>query len=411
VVNNGLSKLTVDGGSVFIRDYARVGYKNTAGLITINNGSLTARFFQVPSPATQTGVITTTGTVSLAGGTLLCGYSGDGLDALTHNRFNLYNQAIGDDTFAGSLDLCGGTLKLYGDWATSGSTQYNNLQSYITGGYLTAYGQKQQGGGSRFTITYDSGTGYTTVVPKGVYTSWTGDSDDDWFDPANWDYGPPNRLDWVYLKNDGASPVVIAESDAECSSISVYAGQELQVDSGSLTLFDQSLAYGFFLGVDVGSTKLTVNGGTVTVKEYLRVGYGNTSGSVQVNGGSLTGKRVHIPFNTFPTSYCTGTISIANGTLICGFEGDGLDATPAERFVINNTAYKTGSLDISEGALLLYGDWTSGALWTALNGYISSGYMAYEGRTVSHFTIDYNETNPGYTTVRRPRQGTIVTIR
>ncbi|MBN1512266.1 MAG: hypothetical protein JXB13_09650 [Phycisphaerae bacterium] len=410
-LGGGLAKLTVAGGTVLVTDYVRVGYKNTAGLVEMSSGSLTARLVQVPSPTAQANQIhSTTGTVSLAGGTLLCGYSGDGLDALPHYRFAIYNEIITDDTFAGSLDLCGGTLKLYGDWETSGSTQYNNLQSYITGGYITAYGQKQQGGGSRFTITYDSGTGYTTVLPKGLYTSWTGASDDDWFDPANWNYGPPNRLDWVYLKNDGASPVVIADGDAKCYSISVYGGQELQVDSGSLTLFDGSFAYGFYLGVDPGSTKLTVNGGTVTVKEYLRVGYGSTSGSVQINGGSLTAKRVHIPFNgNYQTQYCTGTVAVANGTLVCGFDGDGLSAS--DRFAINNTAYKDGSLDIVEGALLLYGDWTSGALWTTLDGYISNGYMTYAGQAVSSFTIDYNVTNPGYTTIRRPLHGTVLLLR
>ncbi|MBN1514814.1 MAG: hypothetical protein JXB13_22570, partial [Phycisphaerae bacterium] len=107
------------------------------------------------------------GYVSLQGGEMRAGYPGDGIPAGSeYTRFRMrYNSST-----SASVELVGGTLMLYGDWLTSGTTHYNNLMSYFNNGYITSY--EGRTGLSAFEMDYNvSNPGYTTIrglQPRGT---------------------------------------------------------------------------------------------------------------------------------------------------------------------------------------------------------------------------------------------------
>jgi hypothetical protein len=148
------STINITGGTMTSTGQFYVGYSSFKGTLNISDGSVTADRWLIPS--INTGHDLAVGEVNITGGIMYAGRLGDAYAAAPQNRLVLHS-----DSRVGNIDISGtGKLLLYGDWETSGSTQYTNLNSWITNGWLT------YDGSSNFDIDYDSVSGYTTVVPE-----------------------------------------------------------------------------------------------------------------------------------------------------------------------------------------------------------------------------------------------------
>ncbi len=118
-----------------------------------------------------------------------------------------------------------------------------------------------------------------------------------------------------------------------------------------------------------------MSGGTVTVGNEFELGWDGGSGTLYMTGGSITAGELVIPTD----SGAAGYLYLHGGTFNVG--SDGLSVEPV------------GYIDVGGGTLIIEGDWTE-----TINGYIADGLItAYDGGGV--FELDYNDRNPGKTTL------------
>lgn len=212
------------------------------------------------------------------------------------------------------------------------------------------------------------------LSPASAQIMWNDAGGDSlWSTAANWSGNTvPTAINAASIDQPEDTHCVVAEGMvAECETLRVGNGSSttnVDITGGSLT------ASGAYIGVDSSSGHgiLNVSGGRF-VTGALQVGWDGT-GTLNVTGGvvelsddlivpGLTGK---------------GTVNLRGGVI----RASGLRLTSA-----------LGLLDVGAGTLILEGDDTE-----TLQTFIDDGWLiAYRGQGVLH--VDYDVTNPGYTTV------------
>jgi len=197
-----------------------------------------------------------------------------------------------------------------------------------------------------------------------------------WSNAANWDVGVPGTADTVRL--DGAYTALI----------------------DSTVTANASLLYG--PGVDVaGLFTLNMTGGTLNVGSSMQMTYAAvSSGLWNMSGGTANiATELWVGHDGVATITMTGgTINVNSGIYIPKIStGDG--HVNLDGGVINAASFYmrssggVGTMDITNGTLIVNGD-----ARTAINGYITSGWLTAFGGTGT-VNVDYNVTNPGKTTV------------
>jgi hypothetical protein len=217
-----------------------------------------------------------------------------------------------------------------------------------------------------------------------VYNQWSGSAGtSDWNTAGNWALGyVPN-----VLAPDGIN--------------NVKAGFKTATGPVLGTATNNAAAYQITLGGASGGI-VTMNGGSLTVTQYLALGVSSTEiGTLVMNSGIVTmGQKLYVG------QAGKGTINMTGGTINVAAELSIADTTTANGTVnlnggtINASLLQmrrsnggTAKLDIGGGTLILNGDQTA-----AINGFVSSGILsAYNGLGV--VMKDYNVTNAGKTTI------------
>ncbi|MCU0788637.1 MAG: glycoside hydrolase family 55 protein, partial [Verrucomicrobia bacterium] len=196
-----------------------------------------------------------------------------------------------------------------------------------------------------------------------------------WNQAANWNGGVvPGIGNRATIGNDALpGPIIGVGVAASVKNIAIgdlaSTGDQLELVGGSLTTTEWLiLGYG-----DDNAGVLNVGSGSVSIGGDLFVGL-HGAGALNLGGGTLTvvGRLIVAPY---PGS--TGNITLEGGTLSVG----SLHMTDR------------GSLDITDGTLLIAGDATA-----IVNAYISNGWLTAVGGTTTPF-VDYDNLNPGKTTV------------
>ncbi len=212
------------------------------------------------------------------------------------------------------------------------------------------------------------------LSPVSAQIMWNdGGGDSLWSTAANWSGDAvPTAVDAASIDQPEGTHCVVGEgTDAECETLRVGNGgstTNLDITGGSLT------ASGAYIGVDSpgGHGILNVSGG-VFATGALQIGWRGT-GTLNVTGG-----LVELSDNLIvPGLTGTGTVNLRGGTI----RASDLRLTS-----------DLGQVDVGAGTLILAGDDTE-----TLQTFIDDGWLiAYRGQGILH--IDYDVTNPGYTTV------------
>ncbi len=153
---------------------------------------------------------------------------------------------------------------------------------------------------------------------------------------------------------------------------------------------------------DTSSGALTVDGGTLTTTEYIRVGRGaGSNGTLNMISGTIT-----IGANLILGQKGHGTLNMAGGTITVGGtlqiarkpEATGhvnLDGgiIIANSIVMRRDVGSVGTMDVTAGTLIINGDALSN-----VQGFIDNGWItAYDGNGT--LQLDYNVMNEGQTTL------------
>ncbi|HBG28108.1 MAG: hypothetical protein A2Y10_00900 [Planctomycetes bacterium GWF2_41_51] len=205
-----------------------------------------------------------------------------------------------------------------------------------------------------------------------------GEGDNLWSSPKNWSN---NILPTISVNVDVAinttGPIVNSPTTAAGNNIRIggSSGANLVINSGTLNTGEWLM-----VGIDQSGKPgtFTMNGGTVNLGStnsgngHLWLGY-TSNGTFTINGGVL-----NVP-GRFGLSWSGGTANayLYGGTITAAY----FSMTVSSR------------IDITEGMLIVNGDER-----TTINGYISSNWItAYGG--AGTLVVDYDNTNPGKTTV------------
>ncbi|MBA7623898.1 hypothetical protein ES703_31298 [subsurface metagenome] len=206
--------------------------------------------------------------------------------------------------------------------------------------------------------------------------TWTDTAGDHlWSTPTNWDTGT-------------------LPTPADMAQIDMLPGPII-ANEGAVEVYEVSVG-------DTSSGALTVDGGTLTTTEYIRVGRGaGSNGTLNMISGTIT-----IGANLIVGQKGQGTLNIAGGTITVGGtlqiarkpETTGhvnLDGgiIIANSIVMRRDVGSVGTMDIRAGTLIIDGNDLS-----FVQGYIDNGWItAYDGNGTLH--LDYNVTNEGKTTL------------
>ncbi len=196
-----------------------------------------------------------------------------------------------------------------------------------------------------------------------------------WSTPTNWDTGT-------------------LPTPADTAQIDMLPGPII-ANEGAVEVYEVSVG-------DTSSGALTVDGGTLTTTEYIRVGRGTGSnGTLNMISGTIT-----IGANLIVGQKGQGTLNMAGGTITVGGtlqiarkpEATGhvnLDGgiIIANSIVMRRDVGSVGMMDIRAGTLIIDGN-----DFSFVQGYIDNGWItAYDGNGTLH--LDYNVTNEGKTTL------------
>ncbi len=213
------------------------------------------------------------------------------------------------------------------------------------------------------------------VGTQAVETHWTDDGADQLFStPENWGtQAVPTAADDMFVDlPEGTHCVVPAGVEGQCGTLRVgnaAATTNLDMEGGTFTVNG-----GCYIGVDnpTGHGILNMKAGVFTSPD-MNLGLRGT-GTLTMTGGVIElGWDLKIPGNSG-----TGKANLNGGTL----NARNLNLTS-----------DLGFMDITAGTLVLMGDDTA-----TLRNYINDGRLtAYDGQ--GDIQMDYNETNPGKTTV------------
>ncbi len=206
---------------------------------------------------------------------------------------------------------------------------------------------------------------------------WTaGGPDDLWSKVLNWDAsaGPTNADKVVVQMVPGP---IVENPDAVAHRLVIGdqdLGGPLTVDGGTLTIVNWLI-----LGWQPdGEGTIDMNSGTITVGGNLWIGRDGT-GTLNMNGGTITVGGTFAIAHNFSTA--VGHVNLKSGTITCPV------------FAMS-AAGGVGTMDIRAGTLIIDGDALS-----AVRGYIDNGWIsAYGGNGTVQ--LDYDVTNEGKTTVK-----------
>jgi hypothetical protein len=184
----------------------------------------------------------------------------------------------------------------------------------------------------------------------------------------------------MYVLNDGVLDINSTSLALKVSG----SGQEIKIeDSGEVNVTNGSVVMGNTIDDSTGSSDITINtGGIFDVYYGLYLGYRDNSGThnVDVNDGTINAARLFIANADDTTShfqFCRGRVDLT------------------DELRINSTGTRDGSMDMERGAKVI----VDGDCVSTLNGYITGGCLtSYDG--MGTLSVDYDETNPGRTTVK-----------
>jgi len=200
-----------------------------------------------------------------------------------------------------------------------------------------------------------------------------------WSTPENWDLGRvPTLADDVRIDVPAAGapngPVIQDGTDAKANGIFTEAAGEptLTMTGGTLEVADW-----IWYGDGADSFGIwEMSGGTVSVVNEFELGWGGGAGTLTMTGGTINAGEAVIPTG----SGAFGELYLNGGTL---------NVTKADGLSVN----ENGLIDITEGTLVLEGDDTA-----KINDLIAAGLITVYGGD-SLFILDYDERNPGKTTL------------
>ncbi len=194
-----------------------------------------------------------------------------------------------------------------------------------------------------------------------------------WSNASNWSAGVPTDADKAGIRQGGDGPIIDTGTAAEALNL-VVGDWSSPADNVTITGGTLTVATGgwFILGYQASNNgTFNVDGGTTTINANLQVGFMGT-GNLNVTAGlaTVTGTL------GLGTSGGSGSVILNGGTVSCG------------AFSIT-----TGSMDVGGGTLIVNGDATA-----LINSYVGGGLItAYSG--AGTVAVDYNVSNPGQTTV------------
>ncbi|MBN2312470.1 MAG: hypothetical protein JXM79_00985 [Sedimentisphaerales bacterium] len=216
-------------------------------------------------------------------------------------------------------------------------------------------------------------------VGNAARIEWSGAGADNlWSTRNNWSPAKiPTTADEVYIDVPYAKapngPVIQEGIDAKALGLGceVRGEPNMVMTGGTLEITD----WVWWGDGDGCHGTLYLSGGTITVTNEFELGWGGGSGTMYMTGGTVTAGELVIP----TASGLAGELFLHGGTFNVG--SDGLE--------INTVGY----MDVGGGTLIIEGDWTA-----KINEYIAAGLItAYDGGGL--FELDYNDRNPGKTTL------------
>lgn len=219
---------------------------------------------------------------------------------------------------------------------------------------------------------------YVSIPTVYADTEWYNTSGDRrWDNPTNWDAGIPDSADKAGIRHsipDG--PIIDSVTSAVANTIVCgdwgSTDNTLEITGGSLTISGWFiLGYG---ASDEGT--FNVSGGTTTCNSHMDVGF-KGAGHMTMTGGTVTVNGTFgISLDSDGLGTSSGDVQLDSGSITC-------DAF---------TMKSGGSLDITNGTLIVKGDVRS-----TVNGYVNNGWItAYGG--AGNLNVDIT-TNTGKTTV------------
>jgi hypothetical protein len=230
---------------------------------------------------------------------------------------------------------------------------------------------------------------------------WNGSASSDWADMYNWSQGVPGIEDTAYINGAAANaPVVgtkvpaldflsVAYPEGMPASLTVAEGGRLEVTGEKGTLV---------VGTAADAT-LDVTGGNVTAHGEIIVGYGSSTATLSIAGGSVAADRWRIPSTNAGHDAAVGIVKITGGTMFAGREGDEYGANPSLRLALGGLG-RTGTIDVGgSGRLALFGDWETPGTAHAnlLINAIGNGWITANGQSAAdNFTIQF-DSDTGYT--------------
>ncbi len=205
---------------------------------------------------------------------------------------------------------------------------------------------------------------------------------DNWMDAANWagDVLPTGADVWL----DNSDTAVLYEGDTD--TVRYLFPQGSNGGTADLTIKGTLNTTGRCrIGEPVDSSAIvTVDGGTFNVKDHFYVGVSGEAKLVVKNGGevnqTISGYGFRVPAH-FATSTVSATVEIYDGSVYC----------------IVFYMQAGGLIKVGSGSLIVKGN-----VQSAVNGYISSGYIVAMNPTTSVLDVSYDGTNTIVTTIPIP---------
>ena len=222
-------------------------------------------------------------------------------------------------------------------------------------------------------------------VSNAADVHWTGQGGDKlWSTRANWESSKvPTTADNVFVDVPAAKapggPVIQNGIEAKANGLSCELPGEpnMTMTGGTLELLDY-IWWGD--GRNCHGT-FHMSGGTITVGAEHELGWDGGTGTWIMTGGSVSARVLIIPTN----SGAAGQLYLHGGTYNVG--SDGLRMTA------------TGLIDVGGGTLILEGDLTG-----TIRNFIAAGQITFYAGG-GQYELDYNDRNPGKTTLTARQTG------
>jgi len=184
-------------------------------------------------------------------------------------------------------------------------------------------------------------------VAWGATKTWTGNSSTIWSTSSNWDTGVPGAADAAIIPSGRPNYPVISSALTGVTSVTINSGGSITMNAGgSLTLSGNFQVDGTF----------TMNGGSLTVKDFK--GTGTTS----ISGGTLTIDHDFKP--SWGTFIATGGTVVFTGNAGNGAFPSGLSTTQFFNVQINSGV--DPKFDNNAVSFSVAGDWTNNSTGLSL---------------------------------------------